>query len=151
MLLKRTWLRMLHTGGDKYYKTRKNTCVLKNKCLLKRWCPYIQANDLLFQTLQHQPYAHDTGTSGGLKEMSSILADQYRPRIWAQRGGGGRVAGPKPMSTGVCTWSPYKLWRSNSIFNLWGTYMRNGIPTHYLDDDNVRKLWFHLGNETFVT
>jgi hypothetical protein len=29
--------------------------------------------------------------------------------------GGGRVAGPQPMRT----WSPNKLWRSNSIFSLW--------------------------------
>jgi hypothetical protein len=30
------------------------------------------------------------------------------------------VAGFKPMSTAVhCTWSPNKLWSSNSIFNLW--------------------------------
>ncbi len=32
-----------------------------------------------------------SSVSGGYKEMSSILADQYRPRLWAQtrgRGGG---------------------------------------------------------------
>ncbi len=31
--------------------------------------------------------------SGGYKEMSSILADQQRPRIWAQGGGGGELRG----------------------------------------------------------
>ena len=30
---------------------------------------------------------------GGLKEMSSILADQQRPRIWAQTLGGGGCCG----------------------------------------------------------
>ncbi len=57
--------------------------------------------------------------TGGYKEMS-ILAYQKRPRIWAQmRGeGGGGVAGSQPMSTPVHR-SPNKLWRTNSIFNLW--------------------------------
>jgi hypothetical protein len=39
---------------------------------------------------------------GGHKEMSSILADQKRSRMWAQmRGKGEGVAGPQPMSTAV--------------------------------------------------
>jgi hypothetical protein len=40
--------------------------------------------------------------------------------------GGGGVAGSQPMSTGVQlrTWSPKKLWRSNSIFNLWATHRK---------------------------
>jgi hypothetical protein len=29
------------------------------------------------------------------------------------------VAGTQPMRTAVCTWSPNKLLRSNSMFNLW--------------------------------
>ncbi len=47
---------------------------------------------------------------GGYKEMSSFLADQWRPRIWANE----------------YTWTPErpnKLWRSNSIFNLWPNHM----------------------------
>jgi hypothetical protein len=57
----------------------------------------------------------------GHKEMSSIFADQYRPSIlvyepkWGGRGG---VAGSQPTSTAVQR-STNKLWRSNSIFNLW--------------------------------
>ncbi len=38
--------------------------------------------------------------SGGYKKMSSILADQQRPRIWAQCGGGA-VVGSQPMGTAV--------------------------------------------------
>ncbi len=34
-------------------------------------------------------------------KMSSILADQLRPRIWAQMRGGGEVPGSQPMSTAV--------------------------------------------------
>ncbi len=56
----------------------------------------------------------------GCKEMSSNLADQKRPRIWAQmraRVGGGRVAGSQPMITAVHR-RPNKLWRSKLIFIL---------------------------------
>ncbi len=38
--------------------------------------------------------------AGGHKEMSSILADQYRPSLLAQMRGGGAV-GSHPMSTAV--------------------------------------------------
>jgi hypothetical protein len=48
--------------------------------------------------------------------MSSILADQYCPRIQHEREEGG-VAGSQPMSTAVHR-SPNKLRRSNSIFKL---------------------------------
>ncbi len=43
-----------------------------------------------------------------------IGAIVYEPKC----GGKGGVAGPQPMSTAVHR-SPNKLWRSNSIFNLW--------------------------------
>jgi hypothetical protein len=45
--------------------------------------------------------------------MSSILDDQWRPNA-----GEGGVAESQPMGTAVHR-SPNKLWRSNSIFNLW--------------------------------
>jgi hypothetical protein len=55
--------------------------------------------------------------------MSSIVAYQsslvYEPKFFF--GGGERergVAGSRPMSAAVHR-SPNKLWRSNSIFNLW--------------------------------
>jgi hypothetical protein len=54
--------------------------------------------------------------TGGYIEMSSILAD-LGPRIWVQMPGGGRFAGSQTMSTAVHR-STYKLWRSNSMFNL---------------------------------
>jgi hypothetical protein len=40
-------------------------------------------------------------------------------------GGGGAVAGSRPMSTAVHR-SPNKLWRSNFIFNLW--FLPTGHP-----------------------
>ncbi len=54
---------------------------------------------------------------GVYKEMSSILAGQKRPRIWAQMRGEGGVAGSQPVSTAEHR-SPNKRWTSNSIFNL---------------------------------
>jgi hypothetical protein len=55
---------------------------------------------------------------GGCKEMSSILLTNsalvYEPKY----GGRGGVAASQPMSTAV-HWSQNKLWRFNSIFNLW--------------------------------
>jgi hypothetical protein len=51
--------------------------------------------------------------SGGYKETSSILAD---PRIWRGGGGCGVSANDNSCAHHV-TWSPNKLWRSNSIFN----------------------------------
>ncbi len=49
-----------------------------------------------------------------------IVPSYMSPSIWAQmRGdGGGGFAGSQPMSTAVQHRSPIKLWRSNSIFNL---------------------------------
>ncbi len=38
----------------------------------------------------------------------------YEPKC----GGRGGVAGSRPMSVQLCTWSPNILWRSNSIFNI---------------------------------
>ncbi len=51
---------------------------------------------------------------GDYKEMSSILTDQYGPRIWAQM----LREGSQPISTAVQR-SPNTLGRSNSIFNIW--------------------------------
>ncbi len=52
-------------------------------------------------------------------EMSSILADQKRPRIWAQmRGKGGVERSPQPMRLYSVHRSPKKLWRTNYIFHL---------------------------------
>ncbi len=54
--------------------------------------------------------------SAGHKEIWFILADQHPPRIWAQMRGGGGLRGLSEWVQ-LCTWSPYKLWRSNSIVN----------------------------------
>ncbi len=49
-------------------------------------------------------------THRGHKEMSSILADQWRPLIWAQM----RVGGLRGLSQWVqlCTWNPKIFWSS---------------------------------------
>jgi hypothetical protein len=57
---------------------------------------------------------------GVTKRCRLSLADQQRPRLGAQmrgEGGGGELRGLSQYEQ-VCTWSPNKLWRSNSIFNL---------------------------------
>ncbi len=60
--------------------------------------------------------------TGGYKEMSSILANQWSPRIWAQmRERGGGIAGfLAPMSTAVHTGAhitPYLTYVSNRILS----------------------------------
>jgi hypothetical protein len=61
---------------------------------------------------------------GGYKEKLSICADQWRPRIRVQMRGDGGEGGSCGVSANEyscahhVTWSPYKLWRSTSIFNL---------------------------------
>jgi hypothetical protein len=68
-------------------------------------------NDLLHKTRPF-PFAKVL-SAGGHKEMSSILADQQR-LIYKPKCRGGGIAGSQ-----LCTWSPNKYWRSNSIFDLW--------------------------------
>ncbi len=61
---------------------------------------------------------------GGYKEMSSIVADQPIAPSYTSPNAGGRGVGVAgvPANEYSCahhvTWSPNKLWRSNSIFNL---------------------------------
>jgi len=53
--------------------------------------------------------------------MSSILADQWRPRVWVQMrkdGWGCGVSANEYNCAHHVTLSPNKLWRTNSIFNL---------------------------------
>ncbi len=75
--------------------------------------------------------------------MSSIFADQQRPRNTSNEskcGGRGGVAGSQPMSTAVhVTWSPNKLWRSASIFNLCFLPIL-GIPVAFILAQ-VEKAW----------
>ncbi len=61
------------------------------------------------------------GKRGGSEVQRDVvyLGLPIAPSYMSQNAGGGReVAGPQPMSTAVHR-SPNKLWRSNSIFNLW--------------------------------
>jgi hypothetical protein len=57
---------------------------------------------------------------GGHKEMSSILATNsglvYEPKCGGRGGGVGCEVSANEYNR---AWSPNKLWRSNSIFNLW--------------------------------
>ncbi len=60
----------------------------------------------------------------------------WRPRIWAQMRGEREVAGSQPMNENSCghhvTWSPNKLWRSNSIFSLWLCLLAEQFSLHNL-------------------
>jgi hypothetical protein len=59
--------------------------------------------------------------------MSSILADQYSPRLcMSPNAGGGVVAGSQPLSTAVHM-EPKKLWRPNYVFNLWSLITVSGM------------------------
>ncbi len=70
---------------------------------------------------------------GGHKEMSSILADQQHPRIWAQMRGGGEFGGSQPMSTDV-----HKAYEAQinfedlTTFNLWFDWFMTGPSLPYL-------------------
>ncbi len=71
--------------------------------------------------------------------MSSILADQLHPLYMSPKcEGEGRVcevsANEKCCAHHV-TWSPNKLWRSNSMFNLWGLvpFLRSDIRLEYFE------------------
>ncbi len=55
--------------------------------------------------------------------MSPILADQQRPSYMSPKCGGRGCCGVSANENSCAhhvTRSPIKLWRSNSIFNLWG-------------------------------
>jgi hypothetical protein len=75
---------------------------------------------------------HSTlGSTGGYKEISSISADQKRSRIWVpMRGdwGGCGISSNEYSCAHHLTWSPNKLWRSTSIFNLWFTSSHYRYP-----------------------
>jgi hypothetical protein len=52
-----------------------------------------------------------------------ILADQWHPSYMGPNTGGGEGVAGVSANENSCahhlTWSPNKLWRSNSLFNLW--------------------------------
>jgi hypothetical protein len=81
-------------------------------------------------------------------EMSSIFDDHKRPRIRVQMrrtGGGGGVAGSQPMSTGHhVTWSPNKLWRCPSIFNLWDLHISKPIPSEFSHESVKFSSFFNI-------
>ncbi len=64
--------------------------------------------------------------AGVYKEMSSILADLQRPRIWAHMRWEEGVAGSPPMSTAIHR-SLNKLWRSHSIFKTYAPISVLGV------------------------
>ncbi len=60
--------------------------------------------------------------AGGYKEMSSILANQKRPRTSSPNAEGWGDCGVSANEYSCAhrvTWSPNKLRRSKSIFNIW--------------------------------
>ncbi len=59
---------------------------------------------------------------GSYTDMSSTFADQQLPRNTSPNAGGGGSFGVSANEYSCAhhvTWSPNKLWRSTSIFNLW--------------------------------
>jgi hypothetical protein len=64
--------------------------------------------------------------------------------VWTQIRGEGGVAGSQPMSTAVhCTWSPNKLWRSNSLFNLF--FQQKTSYTHTPPPPLTHSILIHTG------
>ncbi len=65
----------------------------------------------------------DYGNQGVTKRCRlSWMTNSALVYLWAQMLGREGVAGSQPMSTAVHR-SPNKLWRSNTIFNLWWEYI----------------------------
>jgi hypothetical protein len=85
--------------------------------------PQALAQEVGSRKNSHKPVCEYRFYPGGHKEMSSISADQEPPRIWAQMQGGGGLRGLSQWVQ-LCTWSPNKLWSSNSILNLWFHFFR---------------------------
>ncbi len=81
------------------------------------------------------------------KEISSISADQNRHNIWAQMRWEGGVEGSQPMRTAVDR-RPNKLWRSDSIFNLWS--MQSQCECIYWSTYRRPLAWFSWGNELYT-
>ncbi len=79
---------------------------------------------------------------GGYKEMSSIFADQWRPRIRVpMRGRDSGIEGSLSANERSCahhvTLSPNKLWRSTSTYNLWS---KPSLPKHWTLWTRVRRM-----------
>ncbi len=87
-------------------------CVLVEVCLYSWEGGGGRGGDKSHDSIKFSSQAQRTITfhSGGHKEMSSILADQQRPRIFnAGGGGGGGIAGSQRMGTSVYRVPKYKL------------------------------------------
>jgi hypothetical protein len=79
--------------------------------------PYAEARDTYIQFTR--------GLQRDVVYLGWPIAPSYEPNC----GGRGGAAGFQPMRTNVYkTWSPNKLWRSNSKFNLFNFPVNSGIP-----------------------
>jgi hypothetical protein len=63
------------------------------------------------------PFCPPIASRGSQRDVV-YLGWPIAPSYMSPNAGRGRVAGFQPMSIQLCTWSPNKLRRSNSIFNL---------------------------------
>jgi hypothetical protein len=71
--------------------------------------------------------------AGVYTEISSSLADQLRPSHMSPNAGGDcRVSANENCCAHHVTWSPNKLWRYNSIFNLWIWFCRQSRMSRIL-------------------
>ncbi len=74
--------------------------------------------------------------------MSSFLADQQRPRMSLNAGGGG-VWGLSQWVQ-LCTRSPNKLWRSSSIINIWFNWKECGFVSWVIE------WWWQFSGNVFM-
>ncbi len=84
---------------------------------------YLFSTVLFADILVFCPAEYEVFYAGGYKEMSSILADNsalvYKPKC----GGDCGVSANENSGARHVTWSPNKLWRSNSIHIYYLTYV----------------------------
>ncbi len=72
------------------------------------------------------------------------------PPSYMSPNAGGVVAGSQPTWVQLCTWSPNKHWRSNSIFNLWLTPTQSLGQRRNQFNQFTRYLLVHSVNGTFA-
>ncbi len=85
-----------------------------------------------------QTERHNRGVN---KEMSSVFVDQYSALVYESKcwgiGGACGVSANEYSCEYHVTWSPNKLWRSTSIFNLWAQCLQFVKPWDIFIDKSL--------------